>query len=129
MFAQNPNNRTVVLVVDDEKLIADTVSAILRLNGMDTLSAYDAESAIDIARSTPPDLLLSDVVMPGKTGIELAIAVRSLNPQCRILLFSGQAATLPLMAEAHAAGNDFKLLQKPIHPKDLLEHISTALQN
>jgi CheY-like chemotaxis protein len=67
-----------------------------------------------------PALLISDVMMPGMTGIELAIHFRKTRPECRVLLFSGHAATADLLKEARAEGHDFDLLSKPIHPADLL---------
>ena len=119
----------VVLVVDDERVIADTLAVILSNNGFAPLTAYDGESALEIATVIPPDLLISDVVMPGMTGIELAIAVVDTVPDCKVLLFSGQAATVDLLADARAAGRDFTTLTKPIHPTDLLARISGCLED
>ncbi len=114
----------VVLVVDDEAVIADTLTVILQQNKYAALTAYSAESALELAALIPPDLLISDVVMPGMNGIELAIAIKTSVPDCRVLLFSGQAGCINLLADAHEAGHDFTLLDKPIHPVKLLEHIA-----
>lgn len=119
----------VVLVVDDERVIADTLAVILSNNGFAPLTAYDGESALEIATVIPPDLLISDVVMPGMTGIELAIAVVDSIPDCKVLLFSGQASTVDLLADARAAGRDFTTLMKPIHPTDLLARINGCLED
>lgn len=61
--------------------------------------------------------------MPQLSGIDLAIRIKEKRPQCRILLFSGQAATADLLAEARKSGNDFHILSKPVHPNDLLAGI------
>ena len=61
--------------------------------------------------------------MPGISGIELAIQMRTQRPNCKILLFSGQAATWDLLEGARAQGYDFRLLQKPVHPSKLLFEI------
>ena len=114
----------VILVVDDEAVIADTLAAILRRQNYSVLVAYDAESAFDLVRVIPPELLISDVVMPGMSGVELAIKVKNSVPDCKVLLFSGQSRSLNLLADAHAAGHAFVLLDKPIHPTDLLEQIT-----
>lgn len=119
-----PTSQRVVLVVDDERLIADTLSVILSRNGFTVLTAYDGESALELARTLSPNLLLSDVMMPGMTGIELATRLTDADPKCKVLLFSGQAATVDLLARAKKQGHDFSVLSKPIHPSDLLHRIS-----
>ena len=120
--------RPVVLVVDDESAIADTVVEILCRSGYAATAAYDGNEALETALVTPPELLITDVVLPGMTGIELAITVKRIFQDCKILLFSGQAATSDLMANARSAGHHFTLLTKPIHPKELLSRIATALK-
>ena len=70
-----------------------------------------------------PDLLISDVVMPQLSGIDLAIRVKEQCPACKVLLFSGQAQTADLLEVARIQGHDFELLAKPIHPADLLARI------
>jgi CheY-like chemotaxis protein len=109
-----------VLVVDDEPCIADTLAAILRRSDYDAVALYDAPSALAACRAEAPALIISDVVMPGMTGIELAIRVRQQYPFCKILLFSGMAVTADLLQEARRRGYDFEVMAKPVHPKDLL---------
>lgn len=120
-------HRPVVLIVDDERVIADTLSIILRKNGFSTFTAYDGKSALEVARTASPDLLISDVVMPGMTGVELAITLTQILPACKVLLFSGQAATVDLLANARDAGYNFTTLSKPVHPTDMLRRISECL--
>lgn len=120
--------RPVVLVVDDEEVIAITLAAILRNSGFAALSAFSAERALEIAEVIPPELLISDVMMPGMNGIELAIAMTQRISDCEVLLFSGQSATLGLLETARANGRDFTVLSKPIHPEVLLTHIRESLQ-
>jgi DNA-binding response OmpR family regulator len=119
--------RPVILVVDDEAVIADTLAAILSHQGFTALVAYDGRRALEIARAISPNLLLTDVVMPGMNGVDLAFAIRQSAPRCQILLFSGQAATVDLLAEAGEAGRDFIILSKPLHPTELLARISQSL--
>jgi CheY-like chemotaxis protein len=122
-------NRTqpLVLVVDDERVIADTLSMILSRSGFSTMTAYDGANALGLARNRRPDLLISDVMMPGMTGIELAITVTETIPGCKVLLFSGQAATVDLLEQARHAGHNFTTLAKPVHPTDMLKRISECL--
>jgi len=117
--------RPVVLVVDDERVIADTLSVILSRSGFSVLTAYNAEGALELARAIAPDLLLSDVMMgPGMDGTELAMTVVGRFPRCKVLLFSGHAATRDLLDKAREVGHNFTLLTKPLHPADLLARIT-----
>jgi DNA-binding response OmpR family regulator len=120
--------RHVVLVVDDESVIADTLTEILSRNGFAAMAAYDAEEALETALVTPPEMLITDVILPGMTGIELAVKIRHIFPDCKVLLFSGQADTVDLLATAERSGHRFNLLNKPIHPKDLLKRVHENLQ-
>jgi DNA-binding response OmpR family regulator len=119
--------KAVVLVVDDEAVIADTLAMILERSGIRALVAYDGKSALEIAINVPPDLLLTDVAMPGMNGIDLAVAIRLTLPKCKILLFSGQASTMDLLGTARDAMQDFTILAKPLHPAELLARVSDTL--
>ena len=112
-----------VLVVDDEQIIADTLAKILDLNGYDASAVYTGTQAVESARSLQPDLIISDVIMPDMDGIQAAIKIRAFLPDCKILLFSGQAATADLLENARAQGHEFEILGKPVHPSDLLAKI------
>ena len=83
------------------------------------------QEAVDSRFKLRPDMLITDVIMPGMNGIEAAIITKTKLPQCKILLFSGQAATTDLLEKARAQGHGFDILAKPIHPTDLIEKIRT----
>jgi DNA-binding response OmpR family regulator len=119
--------RMVVLVVDDERVIADTLAAILTQSGYIAMAAYDGEGALERARMTAPQMLITDVCMPGMGGIELAVAIRESYPRCKILLFSGQMSTVDLLVASRNAGYDFAAISKPIHPTELLAKVSESL--
>lgn len=120
-------HRPVVLVVDDESVIADTLAEILTRSGYQGIPVYDGDSALETALMTPPEMLITDVVLPGMTGIELAITMRRIFPDCKIILFSGQASTADLLTSARADGHHFTLLNKPLHPSDLLQRVADGL--
>ena len=109
-----------VLVVDDERVIADTLAIILNQAGFDAAAVYTGTDAVEHARKGKPDLVISDVIMPDMNGIEAAIRIRQMLPGCKILLFSGQAATADLLEKARLQGHEFEILAKPVHPQDLL---------
>jgi CheY-like chemotaxis protein len=110
-------------VADDELVIADTLKIILAQNGYEATAVYCGNEAIETAKTWRPDLLLADVVMPDMSGIEAAIRIRALLPQCRILLLSGQATTTDLMQDARRDGHEFEVIPKPIHPMQLLARL------
>lgn len=116
-----------ILVVDDERCIADTLAAILRNFGYDASACYDAQSALRECASRTPDLIISDVMMPGLNGIDMAIRVRQTHDTCKILLFSGLGNSFDLLEETRLQGYDFDLLTKPVHPAELLRKVESEL--
>ncbi len=115
--------RPKVLVVDDERVIADTLAMILNQSGFEARAIYSGEGALELVSTFEPDMLISDVIMADLNGIDAAIRIRALLPQIKILLFSGQAATADLLEKARAQGYEFEILAKPVHPQDLLNRL------
>jgi DNA-binding NtrC family response regulator len=87
----------VVLVVDDEAVIAQTLTIMLNHAGFKPIAFDYPEKAIAARAELTPALLISDVMMPGMTGVELAIHFHKAQPECKVLLFSGQASTADLL--------------------------------
>jgi DNA-binding NtrC family response regulator len=118
-----------VFVVDDEDVIASTLAMILRFQGgFHARSFTNPLEALQAAKLDAPDLLISDVVMPELSGIDLAIQLRESCPGCKVLLFSGQAASTQLLESARQAGYHFEILMKPVHPADLLAKIQDVTE-
>ena len=120
------SSKPKVLVVDDEHVIADTLAIILNQAGFDARAVYSGTEAVEHARKLLPDLVVTDVFMEPLNGIQAAIQIRSFLPSCKILLFSGQAATADLLENARAEGHEFEILAKPVHPQDLLAKLRTT---
>ncbi len=112
-----------ILVADDERVIADTLAMILNQSGFQARAVYSGESALELAPTFKPDMLISDVIMADLNGIDAAIRIRTLLPEIKILLFSGQAATADLLEKARKQGYEFEILAKPVHPQDLLNKL------
>ena len=112
-----------ILVVDDEETLANSTVEILNISGFCAFVAYDGETALELAAKLHPDILLTDVVMAGMNGIELAVAITKVLPETQILLISGQAGTIDLLEKARQDGHAFELVAKPIHPMELIEHL------
>jgi CheY-like chemotaxis protein len=115
--------KPTVLVVDDEEMIANTTVEILNRFGFRAVFAYDGKTALEIAAKLKPDYLLTDVLMPGINGVELAIAISQMLPATKILLISGQAGVSDALSRAERKGYSFELLAKPIHPERLMERL------
>jgi DNA-binding NtrC family response regulator len=128
-FMSDMRRRPRVFVVDDEQVIASTLAMILRKNGFDAISFTEPLEALEAAGLEAPDLLISDVVMPGLSGIDLAVQLQERCQNCNVLLFSGQAATAGMLETARANGHNFELLLKPVHPADLLREIDKVTRD
>jgi CheY-like chemotaxis protein len=115
--------RLRVLVVDDEKIVADSLARILTEKGFSAKAAYSAEEALESASTLRPDALVSDVIMPGINGIELAVRISREFPSCRIVLFSALTIMTNLLKASGAENCGFTLLPKPIHPDDLVAYL------
>jgi CheY-like chemotaxis protein len=116
-----------ILVVDDEHTIADTLTTILRAQGYESFAAYNGLLGLEAACELQPDLVLSDVMMPGMDGVSMAIEIRKAMPKIAVLLFSGQASTLDLLQRAEEQGFHFELLAKPIPPREIIRRVASTL--
>jgi DNA-binding NtrC family response regulator len=119
--------RSRILIVDEESVTADTLAEVLRRNGYATQVAYNGAGALERALLSPPELVISDVELPGMSGVQLAITIKRVYPDCKILLYSGQASTPELIRSPHWAPYDFTLLSKPVRPRDLLALVEHRL--
>jgi DNA-binding NtrC family response regulator len=121
-------NRWIVFVVEDEQLIASTLALILTSKGFDARPFVDPLDALRAAHSSPPHVLVTDAMMPTMNGIELAVQIKELCPDCKIILFSALAAmTVRRNANAKLDEHNFQFLSKPIHPQVLLDAIEKIL--
>jgi DNA-binding NtrC family response regulator len=118
-----PQPGPLVYVVDDRTVIAETLAMVLTREGFRAMAFDDPTVALSAAAIKGPSVLISDVVMPRMTGIELAIRVRKTHPECRVLLYSGQIHTADLLEKARNDGHKFEILAKPVHPTELLERL------
>jgi CheY-like chemotaxis protein len=118
-----------VFIVDDEFIITSTLALILRHHGFDATSFTQPLEALQAVKERAPDVLVSDIMMPEFSGIDLAIRVQQQCPECKILLFSGQAYTNALLEKAKTDGHHFEVLLKPVHPVELMRRIHEVLRD
>lgn len=116
-----------ILVVDDERVIADTLALIFRNAGYDAKAVYEGREAVECARAFAPHVVISDVMMPGVNGVEAAMTIERECLGTKVLLMSGQARSAALLDRALLAGFAFPLVLKPIPPDELLEKVAEML--
>ena len=117
-----------ILVVDDERAIADSLAFMLSHEGYEVKPAYSGSEAVEIAKQFKPELLITDVVMPGVSGTDAAISISKSLPECKTLLFSGHVKGRELAESARSQGLNFELIEKPLHPQELLQRIRLSFQ-
>ena len=120
--ARSRGGALTVLVVDDEDALREVVARTLAAVGYTVLTAPDGASALALAAA--PDLLLTDVVMPGISGVELARELGARHPGMRVLLMSGWTGDA---LSAHAVDDSVDLLAKPFTRAELRARVERAL--
>ena len=114
---------TTILIVDDEQLIADTLSHILNRSGFVAKAVYSGDAALACVPDLCPNIVLTDVHMPSRDGIETGILIRQRCPKTRVILFSGQSGISDVMEKTLREGYGFELWPKPIHPRELVRRL------
>lgn len=113
-----------VLLVDDEKDFADALAKFLKVRKMDVTVAYDGSAALQRIRQQEFDVIVLDVLMPGKNGIETSKEIRALNPNVSIIILSGHAKVDTAIESMKLDAFDY--LIKPVAPEELYDKILTA---
>jgi CheY-like chemotaxis protein len=119
--ANNDRPRPQALVIDDDVSVADTVAMVLNSDGFEATPVYSGEAGVELARRHEFEFLVTGVVMPKMNGIETAIQIREILPQCKVLLVSGDNDSGALLQDALSRGYKFELLAKPVHPQVLFQ--------
>jgi DNA-binding NtrC family response regulator len=114
-----------VLVVDDEKAVADSMVMLLRAKDYDPTAAYSGEEGVEFCKALKPHVVISDIVMGPMSGFDLAIWLAENQPACRIILMSAHSFHDPLVAKSMRRG--FEFLRKPIHPAKLFDVVSGSI--
>jgi DNA-binding NtrC family response regulator len=114
----NPKPMRKVAIIDDEHIIADTLTEILKLHGYEAKAYYNGESALADAKEFCPHVVLSDIHMQKIDGVETALRFRELQPKCRIMLFTATPLRSELYERIRRLG--FEFLQRPLHPEEVL---------
>lgn len=117
-----------ILIIDDDKLLRDMLRTALELNGHDVVDVSDGFAAIKQYGQKPADLIITDIIMPGKDGIEIIFELHQANPDVKIIALSGggriEATSYLGMAEKFGASRTFI---KPFDYDDLMNAIGELL--
>lgn len=115
-----------LLLVDDETSILDTLQVLFRGEGYRVSVADSGQKAIDALEAEKPDLVLTDIRMPGKTGLEVLAAAHEIDPELPVILMTAQAS----LQSAVRAVNEgaYYYLQKPFSNDELLAICSRAVE-
>lgn len=119
-----------VLVVDDDRLVADTLCMIFQANGYESEARYSAAEGLERAQSFEPAVILCDVTMPDESGLQLAARVEETMPGTRMLMLTAYASNAPHVREqSRRMQRPLRLLSKPCRPDDLLRETRAILQS
>ena len=116
-----------LLIVDDAKLIHFLVKKILKAQGLEDIEffdAFDGEEAISVANEVEPDLVLLDVVMPNKDGIEALKEIKSQHPNMKVIMVSSLGTEDKVSEALKLGANAF--IQKPFDEEELVKHVNNA---
>jgi DNA-binding response OmpR family regulator len=118
---------TTVLLVEDDPVILKLLEVNFELEGYSVLLAHDGAEGIELARSSAPDLIISDIMMPNVSGLELVKALKGDDATKRIpiILLSAKAQTADIRAGMEAGADDY--VTKPFEPLELVEHVQALL--
>jgi two-component system C4-dicarboxylate transport response regulator DctD len=121
------NAKQIIFVVDDDKLIASSLSELFRIEEFNSEAFYDARSALQRASDCLPDVLVTDVNMPKVDGITLAKEIRKRNPVCKVIIMTGKLR-VKTPEDLQTDGLDgFALLLKPFTSSQLLRLVKSAM--
>ncbi|WP_345751173.1 MtrAB system response regulator MtrA [Microbacterium rhizophilus] len=114
-----------ILVVDDDTALAEMIGIVLRTEGFETLFCADGELAVDTWRQERPDLVLLDLMLPGKDGTEICTEIRA-ESGVPIIMLTARADTNDVVGGLEAGADDY--IVKPFNPKELVARIRTRLR-
>ncbi len=117
---------TRILVVDDEELVRSLTVQVLERAGYDVVGAGDAQLALDLLDEERFDLVVSDVVMPGLSGVELLNELRDLRPELPVVLMTGGSPEPERTTRALELGAN-GIVYKPYSHSELLDAVRAAL--
>jgi two-component system, chemotaxis family, chemotaxis protein CheY len=117
-----------ILIVDDEEPIRLLLRQALTMEGHDVIEACHGAEALRLHRATPAELIITDIVMPEKDGLEVIMALRRESPKVKVIATSG-GGRFHLMESLEMAGllGAVAMIPKPFDPEEMLGAVRRAL--
>lgn len=116
-----------ILVVDDEEVVRSLLKTILKHDGHEVVEAADGNEAVELHKENPADLVLVDLVMPKKHGLDTILEMREHRPETRFIVMTGALPSLLDSDNMATMLGDALTLAKPMTPPDLLRTVNKAL--
>jgi CheY-like chemotaxis protein len=114
-----------ILIVDDEVALTELNAEVLRSEGHNIKTAFNANEALELVNENDFDVIISDVVMPGLNGFELADKVKARHPEIKIIMVSGYNDQFD--SEEKSSHSYDVQLEKPVSRAQLIESINSVL--
>jgi len=119
-----------ILVIDDDDMVRTTIVRVLQSQGYQVVTARDGEQGLRVHRREMPDLVITDILMPEKEGIETIMTIKKEQPNARIIAISGggrfgDADVLEMAKQLGACHS----IAKPVEPEELLRSVSRCLSD
>ena len=106
-----------LLIIEDEKKLCDTIAKSLHASGYETDVCYDGNEALEMVYSEEYDLIVLDLTLPGKDGMEILRQLREHNEETRVLILSARSQIADKVRGLDAGANDY--MEKPFHLQEL----------
>jgi CheY-like chemotaxis protein len=119
-----------ILVIDDDSLVRDTIVRILERKGYMVLVAADGVRGLRMFHTEQPDLVITDIIMPEKEGLQTIREIRGNRPDAKIIAISGGAriGNMDFLRMAGELGAS-EIMPKPFDPADLVTLVSRCLED
>jgi two-component system response regulator MtrA len=117
--------KTKILVVDDDEALAEMIGIVLNNDGFETYFCYDGNEANDMYRSVRPDLVLLDLMLPGKDGIEILRELRK-ESDTPVVMLTAKSETADVVRGLEAGADDY--VPKPFKPAELVARVRARLR-
>jgi two-component system response regulator MtrA len=115
-----------VLVVDDDVALAEMIGIVLRAEGFDPVFCGDGDRALAVFRSSQPDLVLLDLMLPGKDGTEVCRQIRA-ESGVPIVMLTAKSDSVDVVLGLESGADDY--ISKPFKPKELIARVRARLRH